>query len=109
MNLNKFLPMTETTYYILLSLLAPLHGYGIMQRVQELSGGTVEIAPGTMYGALENLKKQQLIDLVDEDAEKRRKVYALSDLGRQALELEYQRLQHLVNVSSPLLEKEKRS
>ncbi len=105
MNLNKFLPMTETTYYILLSLLSPLHGYGIMQRVQELSDGTVEIAPGTMYGALDNLKKQQLIDLVDEDAEKRRKVYALSDLGRQALELEFKRLQHLVNVSSPLLEK----
>ncbi len=105
MNLNKFLPMTETTYYILLSLKEPLHGYGIMQRVKELSNGSVEIAPGTMYGALDNLKKQQLIDLVDEDAEKRRKVYALSDLGRQALELEFKRLQHLVTVSSPLLEK----
>ncbi len=104
MNLNKFLPMTETTYYILLSLNAPLHGYGIMQRVQELSGGTVEIAPGTMYGALDNLKKQKLIDLMDEDPEKRRKVYALSDLGHQALILEYKRMQHIINVSSSLLE-----
>lgn len=106
MNLNKFLPMTETTYYILLSLKQPLHGYGIMQRVQELSSGTVEIAPGTMYGALDNLKKQKLIDLVDEDTEKRRKVYALSDLGNQVLILEYKRMQHIINVSSPLLEKE---
>jgi DNA-binding PadR family transcriptional regulator len=105
MNLNKFLPMTETTYYILLSLLEPLHGYGIMQRVQELSSGTVEIAPGTMYGALENLKKQQLIDLVDEGEEKRRKVYALSELGRQVLSMEFSRMQHIINVSSPLLEK----
>ncbi len=105
MNLNRFLPMTETTYYILLSLQQPLHGYGIMQRVQELSAGTVEIAPGTMYGALDNLKKQKLIDLVDEDIEKRRKIYALSDLGRQVLALEFARLRHLVEVSSPLLEK----
>ncbi len=105
MNLNKFLPMTETTYYILLSLKEPLHGYGIMQRVKELSNGSVEIAPGTMYGALDNLKKQQLIDLVDEDAEKRRKVYALSELGSQALLLEYKRMQHIINVSQPLLEK----
>ena len=106
MNLNKFLPMTETTYYILLSLNEPLHGYGIMQRVQDLSGGTVTIAPGTMYGALDNLKKQKLIDLIDEDTEKRRKVYAISDIGRQTLVLEYKRLQHIINVSSPLLERE---
>ncbi len=97
--------MTETTYYILLSMQEPLHGYGIMQRVQELSGGTVEIAPGTMYGALDNLKKQKLIDLVDDDTEKRRKVYALSDLGRQALYLEFKRMEHIIQVSSPLLEK----
>jgi DNA-binding PadR family transcriptional regulator len=106
MNLNKFLPMTETTYYILLSLREPLHGYGIMQRVQSLSNGSVEIAPGTMYGALDNLKKQNLIDLVDEDREKRRKIYALSDLGNQVLLLEYKRMQNLINVSTPLLNKE---
>lgn len=106
MNLNKFLPVTETTYYVLLSLLEPLHGYGIMQRVQQLSSGTVEIAPGTMYGALDNLRKQKLINLVDEDVEKRRKVYALSDLGREVLFLEYQRMKHILNVSSTLLEKE---
>jgi DNA-binding PadR family transcriptional regulator len=105
MNLNKFLPMTETTYYILLSLLEPLHGYGIMQRVQELSDGMVEIAPGTMYGALENLKKQKLIDQVDEGDEKRRKVYALSDLGRQVLRMEFNRMQRIIEISSTLLEK----
>ncbi|MBN2385721.1 MAG: PadR family transcriptional regulator [Anaerolineales bacterium] len=106
MNLNKFLPMTETTYYILISLLEPLHGYGIMLRVQSLSSGSVAIAPGTMYGALENLKKHNLIDLVDEDHEKRRKVYAISDLGRKVLYQEYKRMQNLVNISTPVLEKE---
>lgn len=106
MNYEKFLPLTETTYYILLSLTEPLHGYGIMQKVQALSSGKVVIAPGTLYGALENLKKQNLIDLVSEDAEKRRKVYALSELGRQVLTSEFKRLQALVAVSAPYLQGE---
>jgi DNA-binding PadR family transcriptional regulator len=103
MNLTKFLPMTETTYYILLSLSEPMHGYGIMLRVKQLSAGSVDIAPGTLYGALENLKKQGLILLVAEDAEKRRKIYRLSDLGHQVLLLEFNRMQTLVSVSTSLL------
>ncbi len=104
MNLVKFLPLTETTYYILLSLSEPLHGYGIMQRVKELSNGNVNIAPGTLYGALENLLKQKLIYFVSEDLEKRRKIYSLSDLGRQVLVLEYHRMQALVTVSTSILQ-----
>jgi DNA-binding PadR family transcriptional regulator len=109
MNLNKFLPMTETTYYILLSLLAPLHGYGIMQQVKELSRGSVELAPGTLYGALENLKKQKLIDLVSDANESRRKIYSLTELGREVLALEYERMQTLISISTPLLYGEKSS
>jgi len=106
MNLNKFLPMTETTYYIMLSLVEPLHGYGIMQQVKTLSGGHVDIAPGTMYGALENLKKQALITLVAEDDEKRRKIYSLTELGQQVIRMEFQRMKNLVAVSSQILERQ---
>jgi DNA-binding PadR family transcriptional regulator len=108
MNLSKFLPMTETTYYIMLSLHEPLHGYGIMQRVKQLSNGSVDIAPGTLYGALDNLKKQNLINLVAEDAEKRRKIYSLSDLGREVLISEYKRMQTLVWISTPFLREEEK-
>ena len=103
MNLNKYLPMTETTYYILLSLLEPLHGYGIMQQVKTYSRNTVDIAPGTLYGALENLKKQKLICLVNQDSKERRKIYQLTELGRQVIKLEYQRLRGLVDLSTDLL------
>lgn len=104
MNLNKFLPMTETTYYVMLSLTQPLHGYGIMQKTEALSSGHVRIAPGTLYGALENLKKQKLITLIDENGETRRKNYQLTDLGRQVLEMEFNRMKTLVAISSPILE-----
>lgn len=103
MNLNKLLPLTETTYYILLALCEPLHGYGIILRVKALSAESVDIAPGTLYGALENLSKQNLIALVAEDAEKRRKIYALTDLGRQVLGMEYTRMKRLVEISQPIL------
>ena len=45
-------PMTEATYYILLALMKPGHGYGMMQRIKELSGGRIEMGPGTLYGVL---------------------------------------------------------
>lgn len=57
MKRNKHLPLTETTYYILLALLEPAHGYHIMQKVEDMSDGDVKIAAGTMYGAIENLLK----------------------------------------------------
>lgn len=48
-------PLTEAVYYILLSLTEPLHGYGIMQKAEQLSSGRVRLAAGTLYGALNTL------------------------------------------------------
>ncbi|NMC53783.1 MAG: PadR family transcriptional regulator [Chloroflexi bacterium] len=104
MNLNQYLPLTEASYYILLSLTEPLHGYGIMQNVKSLSNERVNLAPGTLYGALDNLKKQKLIELLEDEGDSRRKVYTLTSLGRQVIELEYQRLQHLVAISTAVLQ-----
>ena len=95
MNLSKNLPLTETTYFILLALRQAGHGYVIMQTVEELSKGRVRIAAGTMYGALENLTKQKLISPIpSEDA--RRKMYQITEEGIQLLALEVERLQQLV-------------
>lgn len=98
MNLIKFLPLTETTFYIMLSLDEPSHGYAIMQNVERLSENRVKIAAGTMYGAVENLMKQKLIKSVDTE-DKRRKVYVLTNEGRDVLKLEIDRMKHLINIS----------
>ena len=50
-------PMTEAMYYILLALLRPGYGYGMMQRIRELSGGRVDMGPGTLYGVLTRMKQ----------------------------------------------------
>ena len=101
MNLNNYLPLTETTFYVMLSLTEPGHGYVIMQKVEKLSEGNVRIAAGTMYGAIENLTKQKLIEAVPTD-DKRRKVYQLTEIGRSVLKLEVERLKYLVKVAEEI-------
>jgi len=89
--ISKYLPLTESTYYILLALIEPLHGYGVMQKVETLSQGTVKIGPGTLYGAFQALEKEALIVKVGE--EERRKSYTLTAKGRQVLKIQIERLE----------------
>jgi len=89
--LKKYLPLTEATYYIMLTLVEPLHGYGVMQKVELISQGTVKIGPGTLYGAFSSLEKEGLIRMVKE--EERRKCYQLTDNGRLVLVNQIERLE----------------
>lgn len=89
--LNKYLPLTESTYYILLALVEPLHGYAVMQKVDALSQGTVSVGPGTLYGAFGNLEKEGMIVMVSE--QDRRKSYALTSKGRSVLAGQIRRLE----------------
>ncbi|MFZ4452442.1 PadR family transcriptional regulator [Salibacterium aidingense] len=104
MNRDNHLPLTETTYYVLLSLLEPAHGYVIMQKVEELSDQQVKIAAGTLYGAIENLLKQELIQSVKSD-DKRRKTYVITEKGKEVLQLDYERMKHIIRVTDQLWNK----
>lgn len=96
---NKNLPLTETVYYILLVLNHPLHGYGAIQEIDQLSNGDVKIAAGTMYGAIENLLKLRWIKEVPSQ-DKRRRVYQITEDGKNILSLETQRMQQIVKVAN---------
>lgn len=102
-NLKKYIPLTEATYYILVSLISPLHGYGIMQNVKELSKGEFLLGPGTLYGVLNKLEKIGFIQKVDNDINDRRKVYAITERGKEILKLEFTRLKNLVTVTESLV------
>ena len=95
MRRNKNLPLTETVFYILLSLKEPMHGYLIMQQVDELSNGEVRIAAGTLYGAIENLLKLKFIKSVPNE-DKRRKVYARTTLGNETMLLDIERMKQMI-------------
>ena len=99
MTRNQYLPLTETTFYILLVLTTPAHGYAIIQEIDKLSDGTVKVAAGTMYGAIENLLKLNWIEEIP-NREKRRRVYKITDIGEEVLTLEIERLRSLIKLSS---------
>jgi DNA-binding PadR family transcriptional regulator len=88
---NKYLPLTEATYYIMLALVEPLHGYAVMQKVEQISQGIVQIGPGTLYGAFDSLEKAGLIHMVKE--EDRRKSYELTSKGKELLLNQIERLE----------------
>ena len=90
------LPLTEAVYYILLSLMEPMHGYGIMQNVEELSGGRVRLAAGTLYGAINTLLERGWITALPGARDSRKKEYQITDLGKEAVAAEITRLQELL-------------
>jgi len=102
---RKFLPLTEATFCILAALAEPRHGYGIMQRVEQASRGRIKLGPGTLYGALTKLLQQDLIARTGETEEggERRKLYVLTELGREVARLEHRRLVEMVMVGRELL------
>lgn len=92
-----YVPMTETAFYILLCLKTPNHGYGIVQAVERLTEGAIKLAPGTMYGSLSKMEKDGLIRFVRE--EEKRKIYEITDLGREVLQTEIARIERLYRIA----------
>ena len=95
--------LTEATYYILLSLVQPRHGYGIMQLTEELSGGRVHLAAGTLYGALSALSEKGWILQLPMEDESRRKAYRLTEQGLRVLRAEVARLRELADNGEKIL------
>lgn len=92
-----YVPMTETAFYILLCLKTPNHGYGVVQTVERLTEGAIKLAPGTMYGSLSKMEKDALIRFVREEA--KRKIYEITDLGREVLQTEIARIERLYRIA----------
>ena len=97
------LALTEAVFYILLSLQKPLHGYGIIQNVGELSHGRVKLAAGTLYGALNSRVDKGWIDALPENPESRKKEYVITNSGLIVLKEELARLSELVDNGKRLL------
>jgi DNA-binding PadR family transcriptional regulator len=97
-------PLTEATFFILLSLSpAPKHGYAIMKDVKELSKGRIVFSTGTLYGAIRRLLEQAWIKRVSDPepnpTDRERKAYTLTEKGRKVLNAEIERLQSLLTTA----------
>lgn len=85
--------MTETGFYILFCLQEEMHGYNIIQKVKQMTGGEINIGAGTMYGSLSKMEKDGLIQFVRE--EEKRKLYKATELGKEILNIELKRIERL--------------
>ncbi|MEI6578116.1 MAG: helix-turn-helix transcriptional regulator [Eubacteriales bacterium] len=88
--------LTEAVYYILLSLYTPMHGYGIMQTVKELSNQRVNLGAGTLYGAINTLLEKNWIIAIEGEKDSRKKEYMISTLGKSMIQGEIERLHELI-------------
>ena len=98
--------LTESTYYILLSLVTPRHGYGIMQQTEALSCGRVRLAAGTLYGALNALCDKGWIRPVPSAEDSRKKDYHITEKGLAVVKGELNRLRQLVENGQSILKEE---
>lgn len=90
-------PLTEALFYILLAVRKPVHGYGIIQEVADMTGGRVNLGPGTLYGAINSLLDKGWIVLHSADpGSRRKKEYRITDQGKAVFFAELRRLQELV-------------
>ncbi len=94
--------LTEAVYYILLSVMTPLHGYGIMQNAEKLSNGRVKLAAGTLYGAINTMLERDWIAAVGEGTG-RKKEYLITEIGKDILRGEIARLFELAENGKKIL------
>ena len=94
---NRNPPLTEALFYILLAAREPIHGYGIIQEVSEMTGGRVNLGPGTLYGAINSMLERGWIVLYSADpGSRKKKEYVITGTGREVVRAELLRLRELV-------------
>lgn len=95
---EREVPLTEAVFYILLAVRRPNHGYGIIQEVEQLTGGRVVLGAGTLYGAIQTLQNKGWIRIYSAETESRKKKeYIITASGREVFEAERTRLKELLN------------
>ena len=87
---KKYIPMTETFFYILSAMIEARHGYAVIKYVEEVTQGRIILGSGTIYGTLNKMQRDGLIVLFEDV--NRKTVYIISELGKQLLSEEIRRL-----------------
>ena len=94
--------LTEVTFFILLALYTPNHGYGIMQFIKDKTQGRLLLGAGSLYGALNNLVKKNWICATD-DGTARKKEYVITELGKSVADAELARIKQLYLIAEDIM------
>jgi DNA-binding PadR family transcriptional regulator len=101
---EDFLPLTPPEYHVLLALgEEALHGYAMMQALEEKTGGRDALLPGTLYATLARMVERGLLEPLarppEPGADARRRYYRVTDLGRAVARAESERMRRLLAVA----------
>lgn len=94
--------LTEVTFFILISLYNPKHGYAIMQFIEDKTNQRLSLGAGTLYGALSSLQKKGWIIPLELN-DNRKKKYVITDLGKEIVQKELKRLQELTQIAAEII------
>lgn len=94
--------LTEVTFFILLSLYTPNHGYGIMKFIEEKTQGRLVLGAGSLYGAINTLQERSWITPVD-DGKGRKKEYVITKTGKEMADIEIKRLKNLISIAEEIM------
>ena len=95
--------LTEVTFFVLLSLYEPRHGYAIMQFIEDKTNGRLVLGAGSLYGAIDSLCKKGWIQSLPGEKDNRKKEYRITDLGRQIAEQELARLKEITRIAEEII------
>jgi len=101
----ELLPGTLDLLILKAVSLGPLHGYGVLLRIQQISGGALLIEQGALYPALYRLEEQELLatEWGTSENNRRAKYYRLTRQGEKRLRDETQSWKRLVSAMSAVL------
>ena len=92
--------LTEVTFFILIALYTPKHGYAIMQFIKDKTSGRLTLGAGTLYGALSSLQQKGWIIPFNI---RRKKTYIITDLGKQIAQNELKRIKELTQIANEVI------
>lgn len=95
--IKSYIPMSEASFLLLCSLIKENHGYGIMQRTAEFTENRVNLGAGTVYTILYKMENDGIIRVTKEV--ERKKVYEITDIGRELLRFETNRIHELSRIA----------
>lgn len=98
---QKLSPLPSAAFQILLALAdEDLHGYGLMRKVQDQTGGRMRLGPGTLYSSVQGLLEEKLIEEIEAaPAQERRRYYRLTSAGRKVARAEAERLADVLRLA----------
>jgi DNA-binding PadR family transcriptional regulator len=93
-------PLSPAVFAILLALAGgEKHGYAIMKEAAEPAGGAIKLGPGTLYGTIDRMIRDHLVEETGFTDDARRRYYRITDLGHRIFAAELLRIDNIVRAA----------